>query len=191
MKKMIFFIGVLLLVSSKSSAQLEKGAQLSGIQLNLLVNDMYSTRLVFRSNPVENDYGISIAPMFSFAVERNWLLGSQATLGIEHSKNTGGTISTTQTTTDLGLSAFTRVYLDISTNQKWKIFGIAALELNTATEKMSYSTGAAFPANSYATTTGSLGGGFAYFGRKICIDLNMSNTALRFGIYRIFPGRKK
>ena len=194
MKKQILIL-ILLFTGITAHSQLEKGAQMAGVQLPVMVNDMYFTKLAFSSSPNERDFGISIVPGYSFAIEHNWLVGIQATLGIETiSYPKGNTFSSTtkETYTDLGIAPFTRYYVDISKNRHWTIFGVAALELNTANSTYTYSTGAASTTGySFTSTTGSLGGGIAWFGKKISIDVSMSNTALRLGIYRLFPSRKK
>jgi hypothetical protein len=194
MKKQILIL-ILLFIGIKAQSQLEKGAQMAGVQLPVMINDMYFTRLSFSSSPNERDFGISIVPGYSFAIERNWLVGVQATLGIEtisYPKGNPFASYTKETDTDLGIAPFTRYYVDISKNMRWKIFGVAALEFNTGNSTYSYSTGvASTTGSSFTTSTGSLGGGIAWFGKKVSLDVSMSTTALRLGIYRVFPGRKK
>jgi hypothetical protein len=193
--KKILLILALIILGLKSQAQLEKGVEMGGIQLPLIVNDSYFTQLKFGSSPTKKDFGISIVPTYAFVIDHNWLLGVQATVGIEtisYSNSISGfsTLSK-ETYTDLGIAPFTRYYVDLSKNKQIKIFGVAALEINTANSKYTYTNGTSNGGGSFTTTNGSIGGGLAWFGKKVSGDLSMSTTALRFGIYRLFPGGKK
>lgn len=191
MKKLLLILALFSMVQGHS--QLEKGASLAGVQLNLAAHDMYGARLSFRTGFMEKSFGISIAPTFSWALQHNWLLGSFATLGIENATNKGlGYSDQNILYTDLGLAAFTRYYVDISKNQKWKLFGLAALEMNTARSKISYDDNFGTTMHrSNTTIMGALGGGVSYFAKELAFDLSMSTTALRFGIYKMFPAGKK
>lgn len=178
---------------SASYAQLEKGTQLAGAQLNLMVNDMYYTKLEFGSSGYESYFGISIAPTYGYSVQRNWVLGVQATLGFESSRFTGGGVTYAARTlyTDFGLAPFTRLYLDITGKGKLKVFGAGALECNIASERTSYQDGSVVSRFSKTTVHPSLGGGIAYFGRRTSFDLSMSTEALRVGFYKIIRSPKK
>ncbi|MEO8172433.1 MAG: hypothetical protein ABI581_05100 [Sediminibacterium sp.] len=193
MKKLFLILFVFSLTAS--NAQLEKGSKLAGVQLNLIVNDMYYTKLGFGSSGYEKYFGVSIAPVYGVAVQRNWIVGGQATLGIESWKfNAGGSSYTSDNlSTDLGLAPFTRLYLDITKAGRLKIFGTAAVEFNIASRRTSYpsSVSSGSSSSSKTTLTPSAGGGIAYFARKISIDVSMSNTALRLGVYKVIPYRKK
>ncbi len=194
MKKNILIL-LLILLSLTSQAQLEKGAQIAGIQLPLIVSDSYFTQLKFSSSSTKKDFGISVAPTYAFAIDHNWLLGVQATLGIETISYSNSISSFTtlskETYTDLGIAPFTRYYVDVSKNKHLKIFGVAALEINTANTKYTYTNGSTNGGGSYTTTNGSIGGGLAWFGKKVSVDVSMSTTAFRLGIYHLFPGSKK
>lgn len=178
---------------STSQAQLEKGTKMAGAQLNLLVNDMYYTMLEFGSSGYDRYFGISIAPTYGYAVQRNWVLGMQATIGFESSKFDGGGIAYSSKTvyTDFGLAPFTRLYLDITRKGKLKVFGAGALEYNIASKRISYSNGSVASSFSKTTFHPSLGGGIAYFGRRTSFDLSMSTEALRIGFYKIIRSHKK
>jgi hypothetical protein len=194
MKKVLLLI-VLILSLPTANAQLEKGSKLAGAQLNLLVNDMYYTMFEFGSSGFDKYFGVSIVPTYGIAVQRNWIVGAQATLGIKTSKFDGGGAAYTANYlfTDFGLAPFTRLYLDITRKGKLKVFGAGALELNVASERISYS-GSVTTSRTYrskTTLTPSAGGGIAYFGKKISLDLSMSTTALRFGFYKVIPYHKK
>ena len=192
MKKQILIL-ILVIMGVTTQAQLEKGKHVVGIQLPLIVNDMYFTRLAFNTGSPEKDFGISINPTYAYLIEQNWLIGAQATVGIETLKyNNSIGLQNTETYTDLGIAPFTRYYVDISKKGRIKVFGVAAIELNTANSRYTYSNSSS-PNNgpSFSSTTSSLGGGIAWFGKKISIDASISNTALRLGIYQVFSGKKK
>lgn len=192
MKKSIL-IFVFVLTGIHAGAQLEKGRQLLGVQLPLITNDMYYTHLAFSTGSGGNDYGISINPTYGYAIEHNWVLGLQATFGIESLTNDNSNwTNNKETYTDLGLAPFTRFYVDIQKKGKLKIFGMAAIEFNHANSRFTNrASGNSFTGPSGYSTTGSLGAGIAWFGKKISLDASMSNTALRVGIYHVLQGRKK
>ena len=192
MKKQILIL-ILVIMGVTTQAQLEKGKHVVGIQLPLIVNDMYFTRLAFNTNSGKKDFGISINPTYAYVIEHNWLIGAQATVGIETLKyNNSIGLQNTEIYTDLGIAPFTRYYVDISKKGGVKIFGVAAIELNTANSKYTDSNSSYLNNGpSFSSTTGSLGGGIAWFGKKISIDASISNTALRLGIYQVFSGKKK
>jgi hypothetical protein len=182
----------LLFSLSTSYAQLDKGAGLAGAQLNLVVNDMYYTALGFGSSGYEKHFAISIAPTYGYALQRNWLLGLQATLGFESSTFNGGGAAYTSNTlnTDFGLAPFTRLYLDVIKNGKLKVFGVGALEFNIASRRISYEVGS--PARFSKTSINpSVGAGIAWFGRRTSFDISMSTQALRVGLYKVIQSRKK
>jgi hypothetical protein len=193
MKKLLLIF--LMFSLSKSYAQLDKGAKIAGGQLNLLVNDMYYTMLEFGSSGYEKYFGISLVPTYGYAIQRNWIVGAQATIGIERVKVNmgGGSYTYNQTYTDFGLAPFTRLYLDLTTDKKLKIFGVGALELNIASQVTSYPGGISSSSTRYSKTTvnPSLGGGVAYFGRRTSFDISMSTQALRVGFYKVIQARKK
>jgi hypothetical protein len=192
MKKILLILLTCSLSTSYAQLQLEKGAKLAGVQLNLMVNDMYYTRLEFGSSGHDKYFGIGIVPTYAVALRRNWVVGAQATLGIETSKFDGGGTAYTANYlfTDFGLAPFTRLYLDLSGNGRLKVFGAGALEFNVASQRVTYP---GFSPSRFSKTSinPSVGGGIAYFGRSISIDLSMSTQALRIGFYRVIRSRKK
>lgn len=184
----------LMFLFSTSYAQLEKKSRLAGAQLNLLVNDMYYTAFGFGSSGYEKHFSISIVPTYGLAIQRNWLVGIQATLGFETSKFDGGGSAYTSRTlsTDFGLAYFTRLYLDITKKGNLKVFGVGALEANIASRRTSYPSGAGSSSRVSKTSINpSIGGGVAYFGQRTSFDLSMSTQALRFGFYKVIHPRKK
>lgn len=193
MKKLLLVFLLFSFSTSYAQLQLEKGAKLAGAQLNLLVNDMYYTMFEFGNRGYEKYFGISIAPTYGVAIKRNWIVGAQATLGIEGStfNGWGSGYTTNYLYTDFGLAPFTRLYLDITRNGKLKIFGAGALEFNIASRRTSYSGGGPASRLSKTTINPSAGGGIAYFGRRISFDASMSTQALRIGFYKVIRPRKK
>jgi hypothetical protein len=178
-----------LFVAASSYGQLEKGAMLIGVQTNFLaVNDSYyKTRTVIDFSG--QIYGLTILPTFGYSLQRNWLIGAQATFGIKSSTNT----YYTHFNTDLGIAPFSRYYLDLTKNKMWKLFAVAALEIVTTSSKRTYKAwGTPLITHYYTTSTfGSIGGGVSYFSKKLIVDASFSNAALRLGFYRVLPSRKK
>ena len=85
MKQLLFCI---LLVSTLSvQAQLEKGAKLVGLQTNIMVGDIYYSYLTIDANSNESNYGLNLVPTIGWAIQRNWVIGGQATLGFLTGKN--------------------------------------------------------------------------------------------------------
>ncbi len=193
MKKYTFLLSFFIV--SFTNAQLDKGSKLIGLQTHLAAHDMYVTRNAVSFGSAGHDLGLNLIPTYGYAVQRNWLIGAQATFGIQSTRYKGffAGFEQTDTYTDIGIAPFTRLYLDLTKNKKWKLFGVAAFEINRSGFRTHY-TGGSFPSKTYSSVTngkGSIGGGLAYFGKKLTVDLSMSNTALRLGFYRANTGRKK
>ncbi|MES2331024.1 MAG: hypothetical protein V4539_15580 [Bacteroidota bacterium] len=190
MKKLLLIL--LVYATTSSYAQLEKGTKLVGLQFNLLVNDIYGAHTDL--NFADKDYGLSISPTFGYALQRNWLVGAHAVLGFEYVKSSFPTYSITETSTDLGIAPFTRLYLDLTKDHKLKVFGLAALEIVNKNFHTKYNLSGGSTSSTtrnYGNVNGSLGAGFGYFGRKIVIDASASTTAIRLGFYKILGQRKK
>jgi hypothetical protein len=191
MKKLLLIACLLTAISSY--AQLEKGSKLIGIQTNVFANDtLYKTQWAF--NIADKDYGLNIIPTCGYALQRNWLIGAQATFGFESVKTqTSPGFSYTVTNLDLGFAPFTRLYLDVSKNKKWKLFAVTALEIFTNRRSVTSNGGSVplFPNPSNNNVKGSIGGGLGFFGRTYSIDVSMNTSALRLGFYKVLPLRKK
>ena len=180
-------------MSITTHAQLEKGAKLVGLQTNIMVGDIYYAYLSIDANSNESNYGLNLVPTMGWAIQRNWVIGGQATLGFLTGKDNESTNENISTYYDLGIAPFTRLYLDLTKNKKLKIFGMAAVEFASSYARHTTKGGAFSYTDKtrYSSVLGTLGGGLGYFGRKIAIDLNASNTGLRLGVYKTLSGRKK
>lgn len=194
MKKPLLILFVFAAISAQ--AQLEKGAKLVGLQTNLILGDIYATNLTLDIGSNGSTYGINLVPTFGWAIQQNWVVGGQATLGFLREKipYTGGGGSGINKYYDLGIAPFTRLYLDISRNKKWKVFGMASAEL-ASTQIRYFTEGTQSPGLLYTSSNtqlkGSLGVGLAYFGKRTSIDLNAAVTGLRLGVYRVIRAGKK
>jgi hypothetical protein len=168
-------------------AQLEKGTHIAGLQATLIAGDMYSSDLAFSSSSSEFHYGFALVPTYGYTLLHNWVIGGTVTFGF--SKDTYSyTVNTVFRTSDLGFAPFTRIYLDLGKNGRFKAFALGSLEFITIKEN------AEFPApehNSYSHTNAAVGFGVAYFGKKIAFDINVSGAGLRFGAYKTFGRAKK
>lgn len=195
--KKIILLGLLVL-SLQSKAQLEKGTRLAGLQTNLILGDIYATNPDLNFSQNIKRYGLNLVPTLGWAVQRNWILGGQATLGFWHERRvppySPGINYNADNYYDLGIAPFTRLYLDITRNKKWKGYGLASIEFATVQRvyKTSYQNGITQSTkDSVVDLRGSLGAGLAYFGPQFSIDLNAAITGLRLGVYKtIAPGKK-
>lgn len=194
MKRLLLLFSLFLGLTSQ--AQLVRGTKIAGLQTNLIVGDIYATSLTLDVGSYSSEYGFNLVPTFGWVLMENWVVGGQANFGILREKTPliGANMDGISTYYDLGLAPFTRFYLDITKNKKWKAFGMASIEL--ATVKSRYSIKGNSNPGPVSTTSnsdlkGGLGVGFAYFGKSTSIDLNAGLTGLRFGIYRVIkPGKK-
>lgn len=194
MKNLFLLIALCLCIHSQ--AQLEKGSRIIGLQTNLMIGDIYSTLPELSIGSTNKTYGLNLVPTIGWVVDRNWVVGGQATLGFWHEQNSPpytGADTYVYNYYDFGIAPFTRLYLDITKNKKCKAYGLAAIEL--ANTQRFYTTknqaGISKSSDSYTNVKATIGIGFAYFGRKVAVDLNAAVTGLRLGLYKTFGGRKK
>jgi hypothetical protein len=183
-KPLLVFLFVLLL-STQGFSQLEKGKQLAGVQLTIVPGDMYSAGLSMRFGSNNNAFAVSLVPTYGYAVARNWLIGGTVTLGYSRDHSYDGINNYTYNSYDIGFAPYTRLYLDLSKNGQFKIFGLGSVEFATIKSNDKYNNNTTFK-NTYNTTTATIGVGLAYFMRRSSIDLNVSGAGLRFGVYRTF-----
>lgn len=201
MKKRQVLLALGLLLITAAQAQLEKGKRIVGVQTNIAEGDLYYSSLMLRVNKDYSDIGINIVPTLGWVVEKNWVIGGQITAGLARYSypsnwSNGVYIARTSTTyTDLGIAPFTRYYIDITRNQKIKLFGMASMELAYSRQKaqIKQNNGSILASNSDNTLNldGSIGFGMAYFGKKGSLDLNLSNMGLRMGLYKVLPTNRK
>jgi opacity protein-like surface antigen len=188
MKVLVFIF--CLLANYTASAQLERGKHFAGLQAMVLGGDIYSTEFSAGSGSLESHYGINLAPTYGYAIFRNWLLGAAVTLGYSRKKTPdyfGGEII--HHNYDLGIGPFTRVYLDLSRNGRFKAFGVASVEFAMVKTRVEHPTSVL--RSSHTSITAAVGGGLGYFGRKTAFDLNISGVGIRFGVYKTFGRQKK
>lgn len=195
MKNLFLLIAVCLCIHSQ--AQLEKGSRMVGLQTNLIIGDMYTTLPELSVGSNRSTYGLNLVPTIGWAVDRNWIIGGQATLGFWHDRRSPqyvGAGTNINDYYDFGVAPFTRLYLDITKNKKWKGYGLAAIEFaNTQRFYKNKNQGGTIQrsSDSFTEVKGTIGIGFAYFGRKVAVDLNAAVTGLRLGVYKTFAPRKK
>ena len=111
--------------------QLEIGSKLVGIQTNIMEGDIYASSLSLHIGKYANEsyYGLNLVPTIGWARERNWVVGGQITPGFLRNKNSLSGYESIHTYYDLGIAPFTRVYIDVTKNKKWKVFGMASAEI--------------------------------------------------------------
>jgi len=195
MKNLFLLIAVFLCIHSQ--AQLEKGSRMVGLQTNLIIGDIYTTLPELSVSSNSSTYGLNLVPTIGWAVDRNWVIGGQATLGFWHDRRSPlytGASTDVYNYYDFGVAPFTRLYLDITKNKKWKGYGLAAIEFANTQRfyKAKYPNGTTQKSSdSFTDVKATIGIGFAYFGRKVAVDLNAAITGLRLGVYKTFgPGKK-
>lgn len=201
MKKRQVLLALGLLIITAAQAQLEKGKRIVGVQTNIAEGDLYYSSLMLRVNKDYSDIGINIVPTLGWVVEKNWVIGGQVTLGWARDKyvsnwSNGVNVATARNNYyDLGIAPFTRYYIDITRNQKIKLFGMASMELAYGYYKtqIKNNNGTIIGTNSDNTINldGSIGFGMAYFGKQGSLDLNLSNMGLRLGLYKVLPTNRK
>lgn len=201
MKKRQVLLALGLLIITAAQAQLEKGKRIVGVQTNIAEGDLYYSSLMLRANKNYSDLGINIVPTFGWVVEKNWVIGGQVTMGWARNKyvsnwSNGVSIASTKTNyLDLGIAPFTRYYIDITRNQKIKLFGMASMELAYGRYKSQVKQNndniTATNSDNSVNLDGSIGFGMAYFGKQGSLDLNLSNMGLRLGLYKVLPTNRK
>ena len=186
--KYLLYVLFIILISNTAQAQLEKGKKLVGVQTNLVAGDSYNTGLSLSSDQYESGFGLNIVPTYGWVLAHNWIIGTQTTIGFARESHKLNGYESNYTYWDLGIAPFTRLYVDITKNNKWKAFGMAAIEI--VENKVRYSIkgqNSPVSATSHTNVLGTLGGGFAYFGRTVVIDLSICNAGLRLGLYKTMP----
>jgi hypothetical protein len=189
---MKYLLCVLLLIFTGLTvdAQLEKGRHFLGAQTTLVNGDIYYTHLAISPGYPEKEYGMNLIPTYGWAAARNWLIGAQATLGYSTVETTyaysTGDIKSVTNYYDMGLAPFTRLYLDVAAKGRFKLFGMAAVEIATVK-----SVGPNSSTGANTNVVGTIGGGLSYFTKKdLSIDMNICAAGIRFGVYKAFGGNK-
>ncbi len=184
MKKLL--LSLTFFTAITANAQLNKGNKLVGLQMNLTDGGIYASYPALSFGSTHDRYGFNLIPTYGVAVERNWVIGGQATIGYLRNTTEYGAQVNRNTNFDIGIGPFTRLYLDITRNGKFKAFGMASVELSNHTHKYRFTDHDVTIIESNANNTqlnGTIGLGLAYFGKKISIDLNVSEHGLRIGFY--------
>jgi hypothetical protein len=188
MKNTLFLCICMLTVTSvQAQSQLEKGKKLVGFQVNLIESDLYYTHPALSFGSTTSSFGMNLIPTYAVALQRNWLVGGQATLGYNYYKYEDGGNTSVDKYFDAGIGPFTRLYLDLLRNGKLKLFGNGSVELIYHKRQSSYNTTySSTPAITNQTETSlnaALGFGLAYFGNGLSVDMSISNLGLRMGFY--------
>jgi hypothetical protein len=189
--KKLFLLGFLL-PALTLHAQLEKGTRLGGLQLTLVPSDLYSTALALDIGSGHSNYGLSVVPTLGFVVARNIVVGGQAVIGYQREKRDYGSFYVNDTYSDLGIGPFSRFYIDITRNKKFKLFGSSGIDLVYSQYRNSASPGLnGFPyKNDNWMCQGVLGMGASYFWKKSSVDLTLSGSGIRVGIYGVWSKKK-
>lgn len=190
MRLKILFPLLLLLVCGISRAQFQKGTTLWGLQTNLAANDWYTTSDEIGKSYSGKYWSFNLIPTFGYALTNHWVIGGEILAGFGHTTDNNAFYPLSSSRFDFALMPYARYYVNISRNQKFRLFGRAAMEFIFNNEKFTYSNTSTVQRHDFHAI-GALGGGLAYFGKRLSADLSMSNSAFRFGIYRPILPRKK
>lgn len=181
-----------------ANAQLDKGSRFFGIQTNLTEGNLYYTSIDLSIDEDRSSLGINLVPAYGWIIENNWMVGAQATVGYSKDAYKGTGLNDPKEFDnyfDLGIAPFTRYYINISKSGKYKIFGMASIELSHAVHRSYRRATSWFPekdnTSKYTSLDGSVGVGVAYFGRAGSIDMNLSNNGLRLGFYKVLNKIKR
>ena len=117
MKYLLFFIFIIF-ITTTAQAQLEKGKKLVGVQTNLIAGDIYNTGLSLSSDQYASDFGLNLVPTYGWVIAHNWIIGTQATIGFAWENHKLSGYETNYTYWDLSIAPFTRLYVDITKNNK-------------------------------------------------------------------------
>lgn len=117
MKYLLFFIFIIF-ITTTAQAQLEKGKKLVGVQTNLIAGDIYNTGLSLSSDQYASDFGLNLVPTYGWVIAHNWIIGTQATIGFARENHKLSGYETNYTYWDLSIAPFTRLYVDITKNNK-------------------------------------------------------------------------
>jgi hypothetical protein len=182
---LLIIICILSVTATQAQSQLEKGNKLIGLQFTLIPSDHYYTYPALSFGSTSSTYGLSVTPTYGVALQRNWVVGGQATLGFVYDKYNDGPNSSVDRYFDAGIAPFTRLYLDISRNGKFKLFGAGSIEFTYRqhTDTYNYGSGSSKTTYSESGLHAGLGFGLAYFGNGLSVDMSVSSTGLRMGFY--------
>ncbi len=198
MKKNLHFIFITVLSSASAFAQpafnpVEKGNKQVGIQMMLAYTDMYGSSTELRINNNVKTYGLHVAGLYGWFVERGWMIGLQSNVGFYHDEYyTKEQWGYKQEAFDFSIAPMTRYYFAIDRKHRFKPFLFAGMPIVYSTQSRDYtqSTSTDFD-EEYLELRGTFGLGAAYFGKAGSIEMNVSNMGLFLGINKFIQSRKK
>ncbi len=171
----------------------EKGNKQLGLQMMLSYTDMYGSSTELRINNDEKTYGLHVAGLYGWFIERGWMMGLQTNVGFYNSDYyTKEQWGYDQQAFDFSITPITRYYFSIDKKHRFKPFLFAGMPIVYSSESTDYSsTGTTDYKNEFLELRGTFGAGAAYFGKAGSIELNVSNMGFFVGVNKFIPHRKK
>jgi hypothetical protein len=175
----------------------EKGMKMFGVQMQLTPSDFIHSETVLMIDDYSSEVGVVVSPNMGWFIEKNWLIGGIAHLGFYNAKPGKNNTSnrTTAKSYDLGLTPFSRYYIDLARRGNIKVFLQGGLPIIYSKYKSSYSY---FNGLQTITTKndghqlglyGNFGFGASMHGHFGAIEMNLSNMGLNIGFQK-FIGKK-
>jgi hypothetical protein len=198
-----FYIAILLLAATNSFSQTrtvlthtDRGMKMVGGQVQLSYIDLFSSETVLRVNDFTSTYGALVSPNVGWFVEKNWMFGTMLHLGFYREKSGKNTTTkSVEDAYDLGITPFSRYYIDLARRGNIKVFLQAGLPViySSYERTNSYSSGTQIVTNTSTSKNlglyGNFGFGASLHGRFGAIEMNASNLGLNIGIQK-FISRK-
>jgi len=198
MRKFITLFTLASAISLISFAQpsfnpVEKRNKQAGISLMLAPTDMYRSETALTINDFTKTYGINVGGNYGWFIERGWLIGFQANIGVLHDEYKGNPSWGYKTNAfDASITPMTRYYFSVDRKHRFKPFLFGALPIvYTNTETDYYSNSTTDSKNEYLDLRGTVGFGAAYFGKAGSIEMNLSNMGLFLGVNKFIEFKKK
>jgi hypothetical protein len=176
----------------------ERGMKMVGLQLQLAYVDLFASETALRVDDFSTEAGILISPNVGWFIEKNWLLGGMAHVGVysntSDKNSTGGSVRK-EKAFDLGITPFTRYYIDLTRRANVKLFLQAGLPVIYSSYKSTYTSSigsgtiVSRDSNKNVGLYGNWGAGASIHGRFGAIEMNLSSLGLNLGFQK-FIARK-
>jgi hypothetical protein len=197
MKPFVFLFILLISYNSYSQSSrpviehTDKGMKMIGGQLQLANVDLFSSETILRVNDYSSEAGIVVSPNIGWFVEKNWLLGSMGHLGFYSSKsNKNSTFVVKEKAFDIGITPFSRYYIDLTRRRNVKLFLLAGLPLIYSSYNVTYNSPTSTDEDRSNLGIHAVWGvGTSLHGQFGAIEMNLSSLGLNLGFQK-FIGRK-
>ena len=176
----------------------ERGMKMVGAQLQLSYSDLFNSETILSIDDYSSTYGVMISPNIGWFVEKNWMFGVMGHAGFYRDKS-GKNVPTksSENSYDLGITPFSRYYIDLARRGNIKVFLQAGLPVIYS--NYDRSTTSVFGTQTYTSRSqgeslglyGNFGFGASLHGRFGAIELNASNLGINLGLHKFIARRAK